>query len=132
MQLAGEARLPGQTEIAAEHILLGIAREGSGVTARIRTDLGIDLAALRRDAEQRVATLEARPNSPNVADQIIQRGHSEANQLRHNYLGTEHLLLGIASCADSSAGELLHRLGLRVDRLREQIVQLLVPGLVNS
>src|SRR5713101_3588469 len=100
MQLANdEARRFNHEYIGTEHILLGLVKEGSGVAAHVLSNLGIDLRKVRLEVEKLVqcgpdmVTMGKHPQTPR-AKKIIERAIAEARNLNHNYVGTEHVLLG--------------------------------------
>jgi ATP-dependent Clp protease ATP-binding subunit ClpC len=124
-----EARLLNHSSIGTEHLLLGIVHEGQGVAARTLESLDIRLPAVRGAVEREVA----RGTSPSVgapqftprAKQALEDALRESLQLGHNYIGTEHLLLGLLRNDESVAATVLHELGATYDRAREQVVVLL-------
>jgi len=124
-----EARLLNHGSIGTEHLLLGIVHEGQGVAARTLESLDIRLASVRH-AVEREATRGASPpvGAPQFtprAKQALEDALRESLQLGHNYIGTEHLLLGLLRNDQSSASTVLHALGLTYDRAREQVVAVL-------
>ena len=117
------------SSIGTEHLLLGIVHEGQGVAARTLESLDIRLSAVRRAVEREVT----RGASPRVgvpqftprAKQALEDALRESLQLGHNYIGTEHLLLGLLRNDESVAATALHELGATYDRAREQVVAVL-------
>jgi ATP-dependent Clp protease ATP-binding subunit ClpC len=134
MQLANqEARSLCHDFIGTEHILLGLIKEGSGVAANVLKNLDIDPARVRQEVVKIVTpgpvqTLSGMagklPQTPR-AKQVIQYSIEEARGLNHNYVGTEHLLLGLLREREGLAAQVLMNLGLRLDSVREEILQLL-------
>ena len=124
-----EARLLNHASIGTAHLLLGIVHEGQGVAARTLESLDIRLAAVRRAVEREVT----RGTSPPVgapqftprAKQALEEALRESLQLGHNYIGTEHLLLGLLRNDESLAATVLHEFGATYDRAREQVVAVL-------
>jgi ATP-dependent Clp protease ATP-binding subunit ClpC len=124
-----EARLLNHGSIGTEHLLLGIVHEGQGVAARTLESLDIRLSAVRHAVEREVP----RGTSPAVgppqftprAKQALEDALRESLQLGHNYIGTEHLLLGLLRNDESVASNVLRGLGLTFDRAREQVVAVL-------
>ena len=116
--------------IGTEHILLGLAKEGSGVGANVLKDLGVDLAKLRTEVEKLVktgpdmVTMGALPKTPHAKD-ALEYSVEEARNLNHNYVGTEHLLLGLLRDQDGVAAQVLMNLGLKLEEVRQEIVQIL-------
>src|SRR5258708_7347682 len=116
MQLANEeARHFGHEYIGTEHILLGLIKEGSGVAANVLKNLDVDLRKVREEVDkivqtgsspQDAATLGKRPQTPR-AKKVIEYAIEEARLLNHNYVGTEHLLLGLIREEAGVAGQVL-------------------------
>jgi hypothetical protein len=132
MRLANkEAQRFNHEYIGTEHILLGLVKEGSGVAANVLKNLGIDLRQVRREVEKVVLSGPPfmicngkRPQTPMVR-RSIEYSIDEARSLLHNYVGTEHLLLGLLRQRDGVAGEVLTDLGLKLENVREEVVRLL-------
>jgi uncharacterized protein (TIGR03435 family) len=128
-----EASQLGSTGIDTEHLLLGLMREGQGVTARLFADAGLALDEIRDDVVRRrparpaISTSVEIPFSP-AAMHVLQHTAEEADRLSHDYIGTEHLLLGLLRERGSGAAEVLTARGLQLDRVRKQIVELLGDG----
>ena len=124
-----EARLLNHTAIGTEHLLLGIVHEGQGVAAQTLQALDIRLAAVRNAIEREVP----RGVSPSVgtlsfsprAKTSLENALRESLQLGHNYIGTEHMLLGLIRTDDSRAARVLSDLGATFDRVRAQVLALL-------
>jgi ATP-dependent Clp protease ATP-binding subunit ClpC len=124
--------------IGTEHILLGLIREGEGVAARSLESLGVSLEAVRQQVEEIIGRGEQAPSghipfTPR-AKKVLEFSLREALQLGHNYIGTEHILLGLLREGDGVAAQVLVRLGADLNRVRQQVVQELagLPGTVES
>jgi ATP-dependent Clp protease ATP-binding subunit ClpC len=124
-----EARLLNHNSIGTEHLLLGIVHEGQGVAARVLEALDIRLSAVRHALERQ---LTRGPTPPAAAPQFTPRAKQaledalrESMQLGHNYIGTEHVLLGLLHNDDSTATRVLNELGANLERAREQVVAVL-------
>jgi ATP-dependent Clp protease ATP-binding subunit ClpC len=135
MQLANqEAQRFNHEYVGTEHILLGLIREGSGVAANALNKLGIDLNRIRQEVEKIVqsgpdmVTMGKLPQTPR-AKKVIEYAIEEARQLNHNYVGTEHLLLGLVRENEGVAAQVLLNLGLSLDKVREQVLLLLGQSL---
>src|SRR5207249_4304188 len=123
--------------IGTEHVLLGLIAEGSGVAANALRNLDIDLDMIRLEVEKLVqrgphpvgTRMLPLPQSPR-AKKVIEYSKQEARKLNHNYVGTEHLLLGLMCEEEGVAAVVLMNLGLRLERVREEVLGLL--GLVPS
>jgi ATP-dependent Clp protease ATP-binding subunit ClpC len=130
--LAGEeARMLDHGWIGTEHILLGLIREDDGYAARTLESLGISLDAVRQQVEEFIGRGQQEPSghipfTPR-AKKVLELSLRESLQLGHNYIGPEHILLGILREGDGVAAQVLVRLGADLDRVREQVI-LLVHG----
>ena len=131
MELANqETRRFNHEYIGTEHILLGLIKEGSGVGANVLKNLDIDLRKIRLEVEKIVqpgpdrVTTGKLPMTPR-AKKVIEYSIEEARSLNHNYVGTEHLLLGLIREESGVAAEILKRLGLGVAVIRESVLSLL-------
>ena len=124
-----EARMLNHDYIGTEHILLGLIREGNGVAAKALESLGISLEAVRQQVEeiigrgQHVSSDQIPFAAP--AKEVLELSLREALQLGHNYIGTEHILLGLIREGDGVAAQVLVKLGADHDRIRRQVIQLL-------
>jgi ATP-dependent Clp protease ATP-binding subunit ClpC len=125
-----EARLLNHNYLGTEHLLLGLIHQGDGVAAKTVESLGITLADARGQVEeiigrggQEAATGQI-PFTPR-AKKVLELSLREAQQLRHDYIGTEHLLLGLVRETDGVAALVLRNLGADLSRVRQQVVQLL-------
>jgi uncharacterized protein (TIGR03435 family) len=128
-----EASQLGSVRIDAEHLLLGLIREGKGLTNRFFADAGIAPDDIRHDVIRRVPARSKTSTSMEIpfsaaAQRALQHSADEAERLAHDYLGTEHLLLGLLNEHGSVAADVLTSHGLRLDRVREQIVKLVSDG----
>ena len=124
-----EARLLNHNFIGTEHLLLGLIHEGEGVAAKALEQLGISLEAVREKVEETMgAPSTAAGGSPPFtprAKKVLELSLREALQLGHNYIGTEHILLGLVREGEGVAARVLVDLGADLSRLRQQVIQLL-------
>ena len=132
MQLANqEAQRFNHEYIGTEHILLGLVKEGSGVAANVLKNLDIDLRKIRLELEKIVqsgpemVTVGKLPQTPR-AKAAISYAIEEARNLNHNYVGTEHLLLGLLRAEEGVAAQVLMNLGLKLEDVREEVLNLLM------
>jgi ATP-dependent Clp protease ATP-binding subunit ClpC len=135
MQLANqEAQRFNHEYIGTEHILLGLVKEGSGVAANVLKNLDVDLRKIRHEVENIVqsgpdmVTMGKLPQTPR-AKKVIEYAMEEARNLNHNYVGTEHLLLGLLREQEGVAAQVLMNLGLKLEDVREEVLNLLGHGL---
>ncbi|HON43944.1 MAG TPA: ATP-dependent Clp protease ATP-binding subunit [Planctomycetota bacterium] len=125
-----EAQRLRQDYIGSEHILLGLILEGSGVAANILRNMDLELHRTRMEIEKMVASdgnvfqMGQLPFSVH-AKQVLEYSLEEATQLRHNYIGTEHLLLGILRESDGLAAQILMNLGIKLNDVRTEILEFL-------
>ncbi|HET6917375.1 MAG TPA: ATP-dependent Clp protease ATP-binding subunit, partial [Acidimicrobiales bacterium] len=124
-----EARLLNHNFIGTEHILLGLIHEGEGVAAKALESLGISLEAVREKVEETIgpagsSTTGSPPFTPR-AKKVLELSLREALQLGHNYIGTEHMLLGLVREGEGVAAQVLVSLGADLSRVRQQVIQLL-------
>ena len=128
-----EAQRFNHDYIGTEHILLGLVKEGSGVGANVLKNLGVDLRKVRLEVEKLVksgpemVTMGKLPQTPR-AKRVIEFAIEEARNLNHNYVGTEHLLLGLLREQDGVAAQVLMNLGLKLEDVREEVLNLLGAG----
>ncbi|MBW7904188.1 MAG: ATP-dependent Clp protease ATP-binding subunit [Phycisphaerae bacterium] len=128
-----EAQRFNHDYIGTEHILLGLVKEGSGVGANVLKNLGVDLRKVRLEVERLVksgpemVTMGKLPQTPR-AKRVIEYAIEEARNLNHNYVGTEHLLLGLLREQDGVAAQVLMNLGLKLEDVREEVLNLLGAG----
>ncbi len=134
MQLANqEAQRFNHEYVGTEHILLGLIKEGSGVAANVLRNLDVDLKKIRLEVEKLVqtgpdmVTMGRLPLTPR-ARKVIEYATEEARNLNHNYIGTEHLLLGLLREQEGVAAQVLMNLGLKLEEVREEVLNLLGHG----
>ena len=124
-----EAQRFNHEYIGTEHILLGLVKEGSGVGANVLKNLDVDLRKVRLEVEKLVksgpdmVTMGKLPQTPR-AKKVIEYAIEEARNLNHNYVGTEHLLLGLLREHDGVAAQVLMNLGLKLEEVREEVLNL--------
>ena len=124
-----EARMLNHNSIGTEHILLGLIREGEGVAAKALESFGISQEAVRRQVGEIIGPGQRAPSghipfTPR-AETVLELSLREALQLGHNYIGTEHILLGLIREGDGVAAQVLVKLGADHSRVRQQVIQLL-------
>ncbi len=128
-----EAQRFNHEYIGTEHILLGLVKEGSGVGANVLKNLDVDLRKVRLEVEKLVksgpdmVTMGKLPQTPR-AKKVIEYAIEEARNLNHNYVGTEHLLLGLLREHEGVAAQVLMNLGLKLEDVREEVLNLLGAG----
>ena len=125
-----EASQLGSISIETEHLLLGLIREGKGLTSRLFSRSHISLESIRKEIEGRTIFREKVSTSVEIpfsteTKRVLQQASEEADRLLHNYIGTEHLLLGLLREERSVASSILSEKGMRLNSVREDIVQLL-------
>jgi ATP-dependent Clp protease ATP-binding subunit ClpC len=135
MQLANqEAQRFNHEYIGTEHILLGLIKEGSGVAANVLRNLDVDLRKVRLEVEKLVqsgpdmVTMGKLPQTPR-AKKVIEYSMEEARNLNHNYVGTEHILLGLLREQEGVAAQVLMNVGLKLEEVREEVLNLLGHGM---
>ncbi len=132
-----EAQRFNHEYIGTEHILLGLVKEGSGVGANVLKNLDVDLRKVRLEVEKLVkagpemVTMGKLPQTPR-AKKVIEYAIEEARNLNHNYVGTEHLLLGLLREHDGVAAQVLMNLSLKLEEVREEVLNLLGAGQGNE
>src|SRR5438270_2099885 len=140
MQLANqEAQRFNHEYIGTEHVLLGLVKEGSGVAANVLKNLDIDLRKIRLEVEKIVqhgpggeqVVMGRLPHTPR-AKKVIEYSIEEARNLNHNYVGTEHLLLGLLREQEGVAAQVLMNLGLKLEDVREEVLNLLGHNMPNE
>src|SRR5580658_6427577 len=140
MQLANqEAQRFNHEYIGTEHVLLGLVKEGSGVAANVLKNLDIDLRKIRLEVEKIVqhgpggeqVVMGRLPHTPR-AKKVIEYSIEEARNLNHNYVGTEHLLLGLLREQEGVAAQVLMNLGLKLEDVREEVLNLLGHNMPDS
>src|SRR5215216_5568616 len=124
-----EARMLSHNYIGTEHILLGLIHEGEGVAAKALESLDISLEAVRAQVEEIIGQGQQAPSghipfTPR-AKKVLELSLREALQLGHNYIGTEHILLGLIREGEGVAAQVLVKLGADLNRVRQQVIQLL-------
>jgi ATP-dependent Clp protease ATP-binding subunit ClpC len=124
-----EARMLNHNYIGTEHILLGLIHEGEGVAAKALDSLNINLDAVRSQVEEIIGQGQAAPTghipfTPR-AKKVLELSLREALQLGHNYIGTEHILLGLIREGEGVAAQVLQKLGADLNRVRQTVIQLL-------
>jgi len=128
-----EAQRFNHDVIGTEHILLGLVKEGSGVGATVLKNFDVDIKKLRLEVEKHVksgpdmVTMGKLPQSPR-AKKVIEYAIEEARALNHNYVGTEHILLGLLRESEGIAAQVLISLGLKLEDVRQEILNLLGAG----
>jgi len=129
-----EAQRFNHEYIGTEHILLGLVKEGSGVGATVLKNLDVDIKKLRLEVEKLVksgpdmVTMGKLPQTPR-AKKVIEYAIEEARALNHNYVGTEHILLGLLRESEGIAAQVLMNLGLKLEDVRQEVLNLLGAGL---
>jgi len=138
MQLANqEAQRFNHEYIGTEHILLGLVKEGSGVAANVLKNLEVDLRKIRIEVEKIVqtgpdmVTMGKLPQTPR-AKKVIEYAMDEARNLNHNYVGTEHLLLGLLREQEGVAAQVLMNLGMKLEDVRDEVLNLLGHGMETA
>src|SRR5262252_8271385 len=132
-----EAQRFNHEYIGTEHILLGLVKEGSGVGANVLKNLDVDLRKVRLEVEKLVksgpdmVTMGMLPQTPR-AKKVIEYAIEEARNLNHNYVGTEHLLLGLLREDEGVAAQVLRNLGLKLDDVRDEVLNLLGHNLEGN
>jgi ATP-dependent Clp protease ATP-binding subunit ClpC len=131
-----EARMLNHNYIGTEHLLLGLIQEGEGVAAKALESMGISLEAVRNQVEEIIGRGSSAPTghipfTPR-AKKVLELSLREALQLGHNYIGTEHILLGLIREGEGVAAQVLTKLGADLDRVRNQVVQLLTGAAATS
>jgi ATP-dependent Clp protease ATP-binding subunit ClpC len=124
-----DARMLNHDYVGTEHILLGLIHEGTGVAAKALESLGISLEAVRQQVEEIIGQGQQAPSghipfTPR-AKKVFELSLREAKHLGHNYIGTEHILLGLIREGEGVAAQVLVRLGADLNRVRQQVIQLL-------
>jgi ATP-dependent Clp protease ATP-binding subunit ClpC len=124
-----EARMLNHNYIGTEHLLLGLIHEGEGVAAKTLESLGISLQAVRQQVEEIIGQGQQAPSghipfTPR-AKKVVELSKREALRLGHHYIGTEHILLGVIREGEGPAAQVLINLGGDLNRVRQQVIQLL-------
>lgn len=123
-----EAHRLGESQVSTEHLLLGLVRESDSVAARILDRLGVSLQRIRNEIERYATRGDARPSQEmsltSRAKRVIDLAYDEARQLNNNYIGTEHLLLGLIREGEGLAARVLHKLGVDLERARREVMNI--------
>jgi ATP-dependent Clp protease ATP-binding subunit ClpC len=123
-----EAGMRGQSFVSTEHLLLGLVREADSVAARLLDQMNVSLARIRAEVEKNAPRGEGKITQEMQltprAKRVIDLAYDEARQLNNNYIGTEHLLLGLIREGEGIAGRVLRNLGVDLERTRERVAAL--------
>jgi ATP-dependent Clp protease ATP-binding subunit ClpC len=124
-----EARMLNHNHIGTEHLLLGLIHEGQGVAARALESLGISLEDVRQNVEEIIGRGQETPSghipfTPR-AKKVLELSLRESQHLGHDYIGTEHILLGLIREGEGVAAQVLVKLGADLNRVRQQVIQVL-------
>ncbi len=125
-----EARLLNHNYIGTEHLLLGLVHSGEGIGAQALADLGVSLQGVRREVEEIIGTGGSAPEGGHIpftprAKKVLELALREALNLGHNYIGTEHILLGLVREGEGVAAQVLIRRGLDLATVRAKVLELL-------
>ncbi|MCH2105159.1 MAG: ATP-dependent Clp protease ATP-binding subunit [Planctomycetes bacterium] len=132
-----EAQRFNHEYLGTEHVLLGLVQEGSGVAANVLKQMGVDLAKIRTEVENIVktgpsmVTMGQLPFTPR-AKKVLELSLEEASNLGHNYIGTEHLLLGLIKENEGIAAQVLMNLGVKLEEVREEVLDFLGADAVDE
>lgn len=123
-----EAQKFGEGYVSTEHLLLGLVREPDSVAARVLEKIGISLSRIRSEVERQLPRGDHKPVQEMTltprAKRVIDLAYDEARTLNNNYIGTEHLLLGLIREGDGLAGRVLSKLGVELDKARQEVMKL--------
>ena len=123
-----EAGRLGENYVSTEHLLLGLVRENDSVAARILDRMGVSLGRIRSEIERQVTRGDGRLGQDMQltprAKRVIDLAYDEARQLKNNYIGTEHMLLGLIREDDGLAGRVLMKLGVQLEHARTEVREL--------
>ena len=128
-----EAQRFNHEYVGTEHYLLGLVKEGTGVGANVLKNLGLDLHRVRLEVEKAVkpgpemGQIGALPKTPR-AKKVLEYALEEARNLNHNYIGTEHILLGLLRERDCVAAQVLMNMGLKLEEVRSEVLEMIGPG----
>ena len=126
-----EAAKMNSGQLGTEHLLLGLIREGEGVGAQVLLKMGVSLEQVRREIEVEVQspakTANGEPKLTPIAKRALELAADESRRMRHNYIGTEHLLLALLREKDEVAARVLHKLGMDLDKTRREVEAYLGP-----
>ncbi|MFO7152663.1 MAG: ATP-dependent Clp protease ATP-binding subunit [Bacillota bacterium] len=124
-----EARRLNHNVVGTEHILLGLIREGEGVAARALQNLGVELTKVREQVERLIGigpfTVQGPIGYTPRAKRVLELALDESRRLKHNYVGTEHILLGLIREGEGVAAQVLANLGVSLDKARNEVLSLL-------
>jgi ATP-dependent Clp protease ATP-binding subunit ClpC len=125
-----EARMLDHDYVGTEHLLLGLVHEGAGVAARALESLGISLDTVRQQVQDVIGRGDQAPSghipfTPQAKD-VLRLALQESRDLGHQYVGTEHILLGLGRESDGVAAQVLANLGADLTRVRQQVIELLL------
>ncbi len=132
-----EAQRFSHEYIGTEHVLLGLVKEGTGVGANVLKNLGVDLHKVRMEVERLVksgpelVTMGKLPQTPR-AKKVVEYSIEEARSLNHNYVGTEHILLGLLREREGVAAQVLMNMGLKLEEVRDEVLNLLGAGMETA
>ena len=132
-----EAQRFNHEYLGTEHVLLGLVQEGSGVAANVLKQMGVDLTKIRTEVENIVktgpsmVTMGQLPFTPR-AKKVLELSLEEASNLGHNYIGTEHLLLGLIKENEGIAAQVLMNLGVKLEEVREEVLDFLGADAVDE
>ncbi|MBI3270977.1 MAG: ATP-dependent Clp protease ATP-binding subunit [Planctomycetes bacterium] len=132
-----EAQRFNHEYIGTEHILLGLVQEGSGIAAKVLKNLDVDLKKIRQEVEKLIphgpptVTMGQLPFTPR-AKRVLELAQEEANNLGHDYIGTEHLLLGLLRENEGVAAQVLMNLGMKLEDVREEVLEVLNVDVTNQ
>src|SRR5687768_6832129 len=123
-----EAQKFGEGYVSTEHLLLGLVRESDSVAARVLDQLGISLAKIKREVEEQLPRGDHKSGQEMAltprAKRVIDLAYDEARNLNNNYIGTEHLLLGLIREGDGLAGRVLAKMGVELEKARKEVMSL--------
>lgn len=126
-----EAGRMGSSHVGTEHILLGLVRENEGVAAQVLERMGVSLNKLRGEIEGQIVPRQeptgAEAKLTPRAKRVLELAADEARRLKHNYIGTEHLLLALVREKDGIAAKVLKKFGMNLEKVREQVIEYLGP-----
>ncbi len=123
-----EAQRLNHEYIGTEHILLGLVREGAGVGAKVLKKLEIDFERIREEVKRIVQrgpdmVIIGKPPQTPRAKKVLEYSIAEARNLNHNYVGTEHLLLGLLRVEEGVAAQVLAKLGIKIEDVRARVLE---------
>ena len=123
-----EAQKFGEGYVSTEHLLLGLVRESDCIACRVIEKLGVNVNRIRAEVEKQLPRGDVRPSQDMTltprAKRVIDLAYDEARQLNNNYIGTEHLLLGLVREGDGLAGRVLEKLGIELEVCRAQVIEM--------